>query len=107
MFDLPSPSVGGGAIDPVTGALALGLGHVAVEFGLRILDVVPGRVSTEVDARLSYDTDATLEWDVAQGVEMQRPSRLHVTAERRGGEVVEVRVAGSAVVACRGTINVP
>jgi Ca-activated chloride channel family protein len=29
MFDLPSPSVGGGAIDPVSGALALGLGALA------------------------------------------------------------------------------
>ncbi|MGF1514847.1 MAG: transaldolase [Elainellaceae cyanobacterium] len=34
---------------------------LSVAFGLRILDIVPGRVSTEVDARLSYDTDATLE----------------------------------------------
>src|ERR1700751_990337 len=33
--------------------------HLAVEFGKRILAVVPGRVSTEVDARLSYDTEAT------------------------------------------------
>ncbi len=41
--------------------VALGLDRLAVEFGLRILDVVPGRVSTEVDARLSFDTDATLE----------------------------------------------
>lgn len=39
----------------------LGLDRLAVEFGLRILDVVPGRVSTEVDARLSYDTAATVE----------------------------------------------
>ena len=29
-------------------------------FGLEILQVVPGRVSTEVDARLSFDTAATL-----------------------------------------------
>lgn len=28
--------------------------------GVRILDLVPGRVSTEVDARLSFDTDATI-----------------------------------------------
>ena len=56
---------------------------------------------------LSEEQDATLQWDVAQGVEMRRPSRLHVTAERRQGEIVEVRVAGSAVVACRGQINVP
>src|SRR5438105_7589524 len=35
--------------------------RLAVEFGLRILRIVPGRVSTEVDARLSYDTAATVE----------------------------------------------
>ncbi|MEY4414780.1 MAG: transaldolase [Pseudomonadota bacterium] len=34
--------------------------HVLVRFGLEILKVVPGRVSTEVDARLSFDTEATL-----------------------------------------------
>src|SRR5271168_4876608 len=34
--------------------------HLAVAFGKRILEIVPGRVSTEVDARLSYDTEATL-----------------------------------------------
>lgn len=33
---------------------------VLVRFGLEILQVVPGRVSTEVDARLSFDTAATL-----------------------------------------------
>jgi transaldolase len=31
-----------------------------VAFGLKILDIVPGRVSTEVDARLSYDTDKSV-----------------------------------------------
>ncbi|AKJ27665.1 transaldolase [Caldimonas brevitalea] len=31
-----------------------------VRFGLEILKVVPGRVSTEVDARLSFDTAATI-----------------------------------------------
>jgi transaldolase len=34
--------------------------RLAVAFGLKILAIVPGRVSTEVDARLSYDTEATL-----------------------------------------------
>ena len=34
--------------------------HLAIEFGKKILAVVPGRVSTEVDARLSYDTEATI-----------------------------------------------
>jgi transaldolase len=33
---------------------------LAVAFGKRILAIVPGRVSTEVDARLSYDTEGTL-----------------------------------------------
>ena len=35
--------------------------HLLVQFGLSILKVVPGRVSTEVDARLSFDFDASLE----------------------------------------------
>jgi transaldolase len=35
--------------------------RLSVEFGLRILNIVAGRVSTEVDARLSYDTQATVE----------------------------------------------
>jgi transaldolase len=34
---------------------------LAVAFGRKILDIVPGRVSTEVDARLSYDTEKTIE----------------------------------------------
>ncbi len=34
--------------------------QVLVRFGCEILKVVPGRVSTEVDARLSFDTAATL-----------------------------------------------
>ncbi len=29
---------------------------LAVAFGKKILEIIPGRVSTEVDARLSYDT---------------------------------------------------
>lgn len=34
--------------------------RLAVSFGRKILEVIPGRVSTEVDARLSYDTDASV-----------------------------------------------
>ncbi|RZI61267.1 MAG: transaldolase [Rubrivivax sp.] len=43
-----------------TDALDLVVDKVLVAFGLEILKVVPGRVSTEVDARLSFDTVATL-----------------------------------------------
>jgi len=34
--------------------------HLAVAFGRKILTIIKGRVSTEVDARLSYDTEATI-----------------------------------------------
>lgn len=34
---------------------------LAVAFGKKILKLIPGRVSTEVDARLSYNTQATIE----------------------------------------------
>ena len=40
--------------------VALAIDRLAVDFGLKILGTVPGRVSTEVDARLSYDTEATV-----------------------------------------------
>jgi transaldolase len=40
--------------------VALAFDHLAVAFGIKILQIIPGRVSTEVDARLSYDTAATL-----------------------------------------------
>ncbi len=33
---------------------------LAVNIGKEILNIVPGRISTEVDARLSYDTEASL-----------------------------------------------
>jgi transaldolase len=42
-------------------ALKLAIDRLSVDFGLRILAIVPGRVSTEVDARLSYDEKATVE----------------------------------------------
>lgn len=34
---------------------------LAVAFGRKILEIVPGRVSTEVDARMSYDTEKSLD----------------------------------------------
>jgi transaldolase len=45
---------------------ALAFDRLAVQFGERILQIVPRRVSTEVDARLSYDTNAS----VAKGREI-------------------------------------
>ena len=40
--------------------VALAIDQLSVAFGLRILKIISGRVSTEVDARLSYDTVATI-----------------------------------------------
>lgn len=34
--------------------------HLLIAFGCRILDIIPGRVSTETDARLSFDTEGTI-----------------------------------------------
>ena len=40
--------------------VSLGFDRLAVSFGKKILEIVPKRVSTEVDARLSYNTEATI-----------------------------------------------
>lgn len=40
--------------------VANAIDRLSVEFGMRILQVVPGRVSTEVDARLSYDVEGSI-----------------------------------------------
>lgn len=39
----------------------IAIDKLLVEFGKNILNIVPGRVSTEVDARLSFDTEKTVE----------------------------------------------
>jgi transaldolase len=49
---------GSGASDKDIANLAFN--RLAVSFGQKILEIIPGRVSTEVDARLSYDTEATI-----------------------------------------------
>ena len=50
---------GDGASDKDVAAYAFKT--LAVAFGRKILDIVPGRVSTEVDARMSYDTQKTMD----------------------------------------------
>lgn len=47
---------------PLTGKARIEaiMDRVLVLFGMEILKVVPGRVSTEVDARLSFDTESTV-----------------------------------------------
>ncbi|MGB6742013.1 MAG: transaldolase [Terracidiphilus sp.] len=50
--------LGEGATDKAVANLAFQ--RLAIAFGKKILAIVPGRVSTEVDARLSFDTQATI-----------------------------------------------
>jgi len=50
--------LGEGAAEQAVANLAFQ--RLAIAFGRKILAIVPGRVSTEVDARLSYDTEATI-----------------------------------------------
>ncbi|MCP9849324.1 transaldolase [Cyanobium sp. Morenito 9A2] len=45
---------------PADAVVLEALDEICVIFGREILKIVPGRVSTEVDARLSYDTEATI-----------------------------------------------
>ena len=50
------------AVKPADDAqLNLAVDQLAVDVGKEILDIIPGRVSTEIDARLSFDTGATIE----------------------------------------------
>ncbi len=75
------------AEDPATGAAASAFaGYLGVRTRLR---------------------DGTACWVVAQGVEMGRPSRLEVEADKVGGEVVAARVGGTAVLVSEGTMEVP
>src|SRR5258706_286042 len=50
--------------------------------------------------------DGTLRWRVEQGFEMGRPSILDVEADLRDGMVTAVRVGGSSVLVCDGTMEI-
>jgi transaldolase len=76
----------GNAADAKTVA-NLAFQRLAIAFGKKILAIVPGRVSTEVDARLSYDTAAT----IAQA----RSIIQQYAAEGIGRERVLVKIAST------------
>jgi len=48
----------------------------------------------------------TLAWTVDQGIEMGRPSRLEIEADKTDGEVSAIRVGGSAVLVSEGTMTI-
>lgn len=49
--------------------------------------------------------DGSFAWSIDQGIEMGRPSRLDVSADKAGGQVTAVRVAGRAVLVSEGTLR--
>lgn len=51
--------------------------------------------------------EASLAWTVEQGIEMGRPSIIHVEADRAAGRTTAVRVGGGAVPVSRGFMRVP
>ncbi len=73
--------------DPATGSAAAALGGYLAE--------------------LDGGSGGTLRWTVEQGLELGRPSILHVEADRSGGRTTAVRVGGNAVAVSRGTMWVP
>lgn len=67
------------AVAKASGDLTDAVDNFAVDVGCEILNIIPGRVSTEVDARLSFDTQATvtkakklIELYQARGIDKQR-----------------------------------
>lgn len=76
------------AEDPATGSAALGLSVAAVA-----QELLPGEGSST--------------FDLWQGVEMGRPSVLHLEVDAVAGRAVEARVSGDVVRVSRGWIAVP
>ena len=75
------------AVSGCDGDIGLACDRFAVAVGKEILQVIPGRISTEVDARLSFDTQATL----------QRAQRLIELYEQSGiaRERVLIKIAAT------------
>jgi transaldolase len=78
-------------------ALDENMDRLLVRFGCEILSLLPGRVSTEVDARLSFDTDATIARArritalyQAQGVDTQQRVLIKIAATWEGIQAAQV-----------------
>ncbi len=57
-------------------------------------------------AARAHERDGTLAWTVRQGVEMGRPSRLEIAADKANGAVTAIRVGGQAVHVMEGQLRV-
>lgn len=73
-------------------------------------DPATGSAAAALPGCLAAETgpvDGTFRWVVEQGVEMGRPSRLHVTCDRAAGRIAAVRVGGTSVLVSEGRLMVP
>jgi transaldolase len=77
--------------------------HLLVEFGREILKMIPGRVSTEIDASFSFDTgelqlgsQLTYSWDYCQSQADHRSVQIDGCAQGagidQGGSCASVRL---------------
>ena len=71
--------------------------RLLVRFGVELLSLLPGRVSTEVDARLSFDTEATLararritQLYQAQGIDTEKRVLIKIAATWEGIQAAQV-----------------
>lgn len=72
-------------------------------------DPATGAAAAALAGALASDSpvvEGRLHWVIHQGVEMGRPSQLHISAERAGSAVTAVRVGGYAVRVAEGTLSI-
>ncbi|MDQ6612560.1 MAG: PhzF family phenazine biosynthesis protein, partial [Gemmatimonadota bacterium] len=113
---------GSWASEPMVFALARDNDETALPAHVRGCDVrarvfVPGLAVPEDPATGSANAclagylakrtprDGVLRWEVAQGIEMGRPSRLSIEAEKLAGDIQAVRVGGATVLVSEGTMR--
>lgn len=71
-------------------------------------DPATGSAAVALAGRLALDAeqaDGTLAWTIHQGLEMNRPSVLEISADKQAGQVVAVRVGGHAVTVLEGRLR--
>jgi trans-2,3-dihydro-3-hydroxyanthranilate isomerase len=71
-------------------------------------DPATGAAAADLAAWLAWREpapDGAYRWTIEQGVEMGRPSRLEIEADKRDGEVVAIRVGGTSVRVGAGEIT--
>ncbi|MEM7343335.1 MAG: PhzF family phenazine biosynthesis protein [Chloroflexota bacterium] len=83
-------------------------GRMFAPLGGTFEDPATGSANCALAGMLAHyhtDSDVQLNWHIAQGVEMQRPSILDARAQKQGGVVTGVWIAGLSVMVSQGEIE--